>query len=210
MNADRGWRRMTQAQGPREDGEMMFQRFFKSRPAVEAGRSLYMPLIEQARSPVFYVEGKAADTVDGRFELYTLHLALIVRRLRGAGPFAAEASQALFETFLSGLDDGLREMGVGDLTVPKKMRKLGEAVYGRMRNLDAALAEGAGPEGLEDLLTRTVYSSIDGAPVAALARYVRLADAALTETDEAALFDGLLSWPAPDFKGCAALPAPGP
>jgi cytochrome b pre-mRNA-processing protein 3 len=182
---------------------MMFQRFFKPRPAVEAGRSLYMPLIEQARRPVFYVKGRAADTVDGRFELYTLHLALIVRRLRGDGPFAAEASQTLFETFLSGLDDGLREMGVGDLTVPKKMRKLGEAVYGRMRNLDTALAEDGEAGALEDLLARTVYSNIDHAPVAALARYVRLADAALAQTDQAALFGQALPWPAPDFAGDA-------
>jgi len=183
---------------------MMFQRFFKPRAATEAGRALYFPLIEQARLPIFYVDGKMPDTVDGRFELYTLHLALVVRRLKGAGGFAAEASQALFETFLTGLDDGLREMGVGDLTVPKKMRKLGEAVYGRMRNLDAALAEGAEAGVLPDLLARTVYSSVEDAPVAALTDYVRSADAALTATDVETLFAAPLPWPTPDFAKAAA------
>ncbi len=185
---------------------MMFQRlfkpqtFFKTRPAVEAGRALYMPLIEQARLPIFYTAGAVPDTVDGRFELYTLHLALLVRRLRGSGPFAAEASQALFETFLTGLDDGLREMGVGDLTVPKKMRKLGEAVYGRMKNLDAALSGDAAPSALEALIARTVYAKVEHGPAGRLAVYVLAADTALAAVDTEALFTAPLPWPVPPFE----------
>src|ERR1700761_3820889 len=107
---------------------MMFQRLFTLRPGVAAGQALYAPLIEQARKPAFYEGGRVPDTVDGRFELYTLHLTLVARRLRREGEMAAEPSQTLFDTFVSALDDALRELGVGDLSVAKKMRKMGEAI----------------------------------------------------------------------------------
>lgn len=173
----------------------MFQRLFRERPAAVAGRALYAPLIEQARRPAFYVEGRAPDTASGRFELYSLHLALVVRRLRGETGFAAEASQALFDAFLSGLDDGLRELGVGDLTVPKKMRRLGEALYGRFKGYDAALADDAAPDALEAMLGRTVYAGAENPPAAALAAYARAAGEALRATPTEALFDRPLPWP---------------
>ncbi len=184
----------------REDGEMMFQRFFQPRPAVAAGRALYTPLVEQARRPAFYLAGRAPDTTDGRFELYTLHLALVVRRLRGEGRWAAEASQALFDTFLSGLDAGLREMGVGDLTVPKKMRKMGAAIYGRFKTYDAALAPDAEAGALEAALGRTVYAGVENAPTAALAAYVRAAAAALAARAVEAILSESLPWPEPAFE----------
>jgi cytochrome b pre-mRNA-processing protein 3 len=187
----------------REDGEMMFQRLFRERPATAAGRALYAPLIDQARRPAFYLEGRVPDTASGRFELYSLHLALVVRRLRGEGGFAAEASQALFDTFLSGLDDGLRELGVGDLTVPKTMRRLAEALYGRFRGYDAALADDAAPDSLEAMLGRTVYAGVVGPPASALAAFTRAADDALQATPTEALFDRPLPWPAIVFEGPA-------
>ncbi len=182
----------------REDGEMMFQRFFPQRPAAAAGRALYRPLIDQARRPDFYLAGRVPDTTDGRFELYTLHLALVTRRLKGEGGFAGEASQALFDAFLSGLDAGLRELGVGDLTVPKKMRRLGEAIYGRFRTYDAALAAPAGPDALEQALGRTVYAGVEPPPVG-LAAYMRAADTALADISTEALFTEPLPWPTPVF-----------
>jgi cytochrome b pre-mRNA-processing protein 3 len=193
----------------REDGEMMLQRLFRERPAAAAGRGLYAPLIEQARRPAFYVEGRAPDTTTGRFELYSLHLALVTRRLRGEDGFAAEASQALFDTFLSGLDDGLRELGVGDLTVPKKMRKLGEALYGRFRGYDAALADDAAPDALAAMLGRTVYAGVEAPPSAMLADYARAARDALRSTPIDALFDRPLPWPAPVFERLPGRPREG-
>lgn len=184
---------------PQHHGEIMFQRLFKERPAAAAGKGLYTPLIEQARTPAFYLDGRVPDTTSGRFELYTLHLALVVRRLRGENAFAAEASQALFDAFLAGLDDGLRELGVGDLTVPKKMRRLGEALYGRLKGYDAALVEGADPAALEALIARTVYAGVEAPPAAALAGYVRAGAAALAATPTEALFDRPPSWPKPVF-----------
>ena len=118
---------------------MRLNRLFSPRPAVLAGRRLYTAAVAQARTPVFYARMGAADTVEGRFEVYTLHLVLLLRRLKGQGAVASEVSQALFDAYLRGLDDGLRQMGVGDLSVGKKMRKLGEAFYGRAKAYDKAL-----------------------------------------------------------------------
>ena len=188
---------------PQHHGEIMFQRLFKERPAAAAGKGLYTPLIEQARKPAFYLEGGVPDTTGGRFELYTLHLALVVRRLRGEDAFAAEASQALFDAFLAGLDDGLRELGVGDLTVPKKMRRLGEALYGRLKGYDAALAEDADPGALEAILGRTLYAGVQAPPASTLAGYARAAAAALAATPAETLFDRPLAWPEPVFPAPA-------
>jgi len=188
---------------PQDHGGKMFQRLFRERPAATAGRALYQPLIAQAREPAFYLDGRVPDTATGRFELYSLHLALVVRRLRGAGPFAAEASQVLFDTFLSGLDDGLRELGVGDLTVPKTMRRLAEALYGRLKGLDAALASDAEPGALEALLGRTVYAGQEDPPAEALARYARDASAILAGTSVDAMLEQPIPWPEPRFGASA-------
>lgn len=196
---------MTQDKG----GEMMFQRWrtgqglFAPRPAVLAGRALNAAITEQARRPVFYIAGAVPDTPTGRFELAALHLALVVRRLRDGDAFAAETSQALFDAFLSRLDDGLRELGVGDLTVPKTMRRLAEALYGRFRNLDAALAA-PGDDELVVMLRRTLYGGSADGPAEALAAYVRRADRALASTAlEALTTDGPV-WPEPAFESVAA------
>jgi len=137
---------------------MILERLFRPRPARAAGAKLYTAVVDQARAPDFYGRLGVPDTVEGRFELYSLHVMLLLDRLKRQGPPAAEVSQAFFDTYVAALDDALREMGVGDLSVGKKMRKLGEAFYGRM----AALASG---------LARNVYESDDAATGDALARY---------------------------------------
>ena len=113
---------------------------FKPRPARLAGEALYEAATHQARQPAFYARLQAPDTVEGRFELYTLHVVLLLHRLKGLDTGTAAIAQALFDAYLQALDDALREMGVGDLSVGKKMRKLGEAFYGRAKAYDAALA----------------------------------------------------------------------
>ena len=129
---------------------------------------MYDAVTRQARQPALYTDLGAPDTVEGRFELYTLHLVLLLHRLKGQGGLAGEAAQALFDTYVSSLDDAMREMGVGDLSMGKKMRKLGEAIYGRVKNYDAALAEGADPAALEALVARTVYAGVDAGHAPAL------------------------------------------
>ena len=173
----------------------MLPRLFRPRPAREAGRTLFHALSAQARLPVFYTDLGVADSVEGRFELCVLHLVLVLHRLKGQGAQAAEASQATFDAFLRNLDEGLRDMGVGDLSVGKKMRKLGEAVYGRIKGYDRALAESE-PQGvLTVLLARTVYQEGPGVDAAPLARYALASMAQLAAEPLDAVLEGRLDWP---------------
>ena len=173
---------------------MKLSRLFQPRPAVAAGRRLYASASEQARQPAFYAVMGAPDTVEGRFEVYTLHVALTLRRLKGQGPQAAETAQAVFDTYLKGLDDALREMGVGDLSVGKKMRKLGEAFYGRVKHYDEAF--GALPDRalLEAMIGRTVLAG-QAADAAALAEYAVTAMSQLDRLPLEAVLQGDTQWP---------------
>jgi cytochrome b pre-mRNA-processing protein 3 len=175
---------------------MIFQKLFPQRPAAVAGRALFASLSAQARQPALYIEAAVPDTVEGRFELYVLHLVLVLRRLKGEGAQAGETSQATFDAFLKNLDEGLRDMGVGDLSVGKKMRKLGEAVYGRIKSYDRALEPGADAGDLAAVIRRTVYQG-DAAPGAeALAAYVRNIQADFAAQPLADILKAELRWPA--------------
>ncbi len=173
----------------------MLQNLFKPRPAEAAGKALYASAARQARMPAFYLELGVPDSGEGRFELYCVHVALLVRRLKGQGEAAADTAQALFDAFVRALDDGLREMGVGDLVVGKRMRKLGEAFYGRMRAIDDALALAPQTAVLAELMERTVLLQGPKQGAAALAAYaVRAADS-LDRQPLEALLGGAAEWP---------------
>jgi cytochrome b pre-mRNA-processing protein 3 len=170
---------------------MILDRLFRPRPAQTAGRTLYASAVEQARKPGLYSEFGAPDTVEGRFEIYTLHVYLILDRLRRQGAEAQDVSQVLFDTYVRSLDDALREMGVGDLSVGKKMRRLGEAFYGRVKAYDEALDGG---EGLEPVLTRTVYADADARGAPRLAAYALAQRAALAAQPLEQVIAGEVAW----------------
>jgi len=170
---------------------------FRQRQPHAAGERLYAALVAQARRPAFYTAYGVADTVTGRFELYCLHVILLLRRLKGQGPQAEETAQALFDIFISGLDHALREIGVGDLSVARRMRELGQAFYGRAKAYDANL-DGEGEDTLEALIGRTVFEgAADEGRSEILAGYARGADAALAAQPLAALLAGDVAWPEP-------------
>lgn len=174
----------------------MLQRLFAGRQAHDAGRRLYLEAVSQARRPGFYREHGVADTADGRFELYSMHVILLLHRLKGQGQTASEAAQGLFDAYVKSLDDALREAGVGDLSVGKKMRGLGAAFLGRIKAYDAALARLPDRADLADVVARTVYGP--GAPPdAGLADYVVAAVARLSAESTAALLRGEVLWPEP-------------
>lgn len=150
----------------------MFEKLFKPRPATLAGRALFLTVSAQARRPAFYLAGGVPDTPQGRFELYCMHLVLLMHRLKGQGPMASETSQALFDAFLANMDEGLRDLGVGDLSVGKKMRKLGEAIYGRLKGYDSAMAALPDRSALQGLIGRTIFGDEAAAHPAHLAAYV--------------------------------------
>ena len=92
---------------------------------------LYGAIVAQSRDPRFYEAYGVPDTVLGRFDLLLLHLALVLRRLRAGDASARTLAQGLFDAFCRDMDHNLREMGVGDQGVPRQMRRVGEASYGR-------------------------------------------------------------------------------
>ena len=158
-----------------------------------AGEGLYALAVQQARRPAFYTQLGVPDTPNGRFELYSLHVLLLLRRLKDAGEAGADTAQVLFDTFISSLDDALREQGVGDLSVAKKMRKLGEAFYGRVRSYDEALAVLPDTEALQTLIARTVCA--DGCHAAAVTRYAADGAALLAARSDEDVLNGSIAWP---------------
>ena len=169
---------------------MFLDRFFRPKPATLAGRALYDAAAAQARRPVFYTELGAPDTLEGRFELYTLHVVLLLSRLQNAGPAAAEVRQAVFDAYVRGLDDALREIGVADTSVGKKMKKLAGAFYGRLRAYETAFAALPEQGELKALIGRTLFDQAEDSRVDALASYVLAARAALADQSAESLIGG--------------------
>lgn len=172
----------------------MLQRLFRPNPAKPAGEALYAAAAGQARRPDFYAGGGVADTREGRFELYTLHVILLVERLKGETGLAAEARQILFDRYVQGLDDAFRELGVGDTAVAKRVKALGKAFYGRLKAFEDAVAQpDAGA--LTDLLTRTVLEGRADRAVD-LTAYVLAARDGLSRQPVPALLAGDVIWEA--------------
>lgn len=169
-------------------------KLFKSRPAEKAGRALYVAVVEQARQPSLYADFGAPDTMEGRFELYSMHVFLLLDRLKRQGEQAAETAQALFDTYVQALDDALRELGVGDMGVGRKMRKLGEAFFGRVKSYEEAFAALPDRAPLEALIARTVFADVEAPPVAGMADYVLAQRAALAANSLEALLEGKVEW----------------
>lgn len=151
--------------------------------------ALYEAAVAAARDPAFYERLGVPDTLDGRFDMVGLHTFLVIRRLtRDSGPGPALA-QALFDTMFRDMDANLREIGVGDLSVKKKMKQMWEAFHGRAAAYEAALAD-ADPAALPAALARNVWRGGPAPAAKSLARIVRTQAAALDAQEMAALTSG--------------------
>ena len=175
-----------------------FNHFRKPRLAPAGTiEAIYGMIVTQAREPIFYRELGVPDTVNGRFDLLLLHLWLLLRRLRTVQG-GVELSQALFDRFCEDMDDNLREMGVGDQTVPKRMRAFGEAFYGRSQAYDRAIEEGG--ETLAQAICKNILNGAEPDRARRLAAYAQAAVADLDRTGEAALLRGSFRFPQPPPK----------
>jgi len=180
-----------------------FKRFGKPRSPLRGTiEAIHGMIVTQAREPSFYRDLGVGDTVNGRFDLLVLHLWLVLRRFRYLNG-AAEVSQALFDRFCADMDANLREMGVGDLTVPKRMQAFGEAFYGRAAAYDAALV------GDDADLTRAICKNVlngQGMENAhRLATYARDVITCLDALDDPALLAAGWRFPAPNEVAPRAL-----
>lgn len=158
----------------------MIAGWFRKDQTQSQAETLFEGLNEQARRPEFYERLGAPDTVEGRFEVLALHIFLILRRLKHDAPASDRLSAAIQEVFFRRLDHALRELGVGDLSIGRKIRGLAEAFYGRATAYEKALNDGG--DAIAVALARNVFESNDAARAAPLADYVTKADRLFTET----------------------------
>ena len=173
-----------------------FNHFRKPRIAPRGTiEAIYGMIVTQAREPMFYRDLGVPDTVNGRFDLLLLHLWLVLRRLKSVEA-GTGLSQALFDHFCEDMDDNLRELGVGDLAVPKRMRAFGEAFYGRAAAYDMALTEGR--EAFAQALCRNILNGGNIEKARRLVAYADAAMAALSGLDRATLLDGVWKLPLPE------------
>ena len=144
---------------------------FRKKTATEPVFAVYSAIVAQSRQPRFYAEWGVPDTVTGRFDMISLHLALLFRRLRAEGAPARNFSQAVFDLFFKDMDRSLREMGAGDLAVPKKIKKMGNLFFGLLASLDDALGSND-PVAVEAVLIRNIYDENPNPFARALADYL--------------------------------------
>ncbi len=149
----------------------MFGRLFRRDHEGQAiAATLYGAIVAQARNPALYTDFGVADTVTGRFEMVVLHLILALDRIAAEGPSEKGLGQALFDLYCADMDRSLRELGFGDLGVPRRMKKMAQAFYGRAaayRQAVAAADRGA----LAAAIARNIFPD-GGNQAPALAEYV--------------------------------------
>lgn len=167
----------------------MILSLFRKNSATEPVYAVYNSIVAQSRQPVFYAQWAVPDTVTGRFDMISLHMAMLFRRLRHEGDGAKAFSQAVFDLFFKDMDRSLREMGVTDIGVPKKIQKMGSLFFGLLAALNQALDQ-SDEVALADVLVRNVYEGNEGEHVAALAAYLRALDARLAAQPADAITNG--------------------
>jgi cytochrome b pre-mRNA-processing protein 3 len=171
---------------------------FRRSPKQDSIHALYGAIVAQARSPIFYRGYAVPDTVTGRLEMILIHVFLFFRRARAGTDIMQRLGQGVFDRFCDDMDGNLREMGIGDLAVPKHMQRIGEAFYGRAAAYDAALDAGD-DAALSQALTRNVFGNGPQPERARrLASYLKAVDVQLAHEDEINLTQGRISFPDPE------------
>ncbi|MHA1600792.1 MAG: ubiquinol-cytochrome C chaperone family protein [Alphaproteobacteria bacterium] len=178
-------------------------RIFGGDPLAAPAQDVYEGIVCQARQPAFYEACGVPDSIDGRFELVALHAFLVLRRLKRGGGRGADLAQALVDTLIQDLDRSLREMGVGDIGISRRIKTMARGFYGRIAAYEAGL------DGSEDMLRaalmRNLYGTINEAPVsavAAMAVYMRQAAARLDGQEMADMIAGTVAFgPPPEPDG---------
>mgnify|MGYP004522647863 CR=1 FL=1 len=171
----------------------MILSLFRKNTATAPVYAVYNAIVAQSRQPHFYAEWQVPDTVTGRFDMISLHLALLFRRLRAESGAQKEFSQAVFDLFFKDMDRSLREMGVGDLGVPKRIQKMGNIFFGLLAAMNEAM-DRSDALGLEAVLSRNIFDGETGPHVVALAKYLFSEDRALAGQNAQAITGGQLSF----------------
>ena len=176
--------------GSAEFANAMVKLFQRSTPRQRHEETLYLALVAQARAPAFYTTGGVPDTMLGRFEMICLHAFLVFRRLKAAGPAGRRLSQAVHDQMFADMDRSLRELGIGDMGIGKRVKALARNLYGRIAAYDDGLV--AGDATLAAALRRNLFATAeaDDDQIAAMIDYMHAQDAALAAHDDTRLLAG--------------------
>ena len=160
----------------------------------DSAYTAYAALVDQARQPAFYMNMGVPDTIDGRFDMIVMHVILVFRRFSGGDAAARAFGQHVFDIFIKDMDRSLREMGIGDVSIPKKMKKIGQSYFGRSKAYQAAL-DADDRASLADAVNRNIFTDEPNREAAeALADYVKQLDELLAGQPTADLMAGKFRW----------------
>lgn len=155
---------------------------------------LYGSIVTAARRPAFYESYGVPDTKEGRFAMVVVHMVLVLERLRAEGRAGETMARALGEAFVVDMDDNMREIGIGDLSVPRQVKQAAGALYQCRREFAAAMTH-EGEERLSEALQGTLLP--EGPSSLPVAAYMRRAAGVLAAQPAAALLAGRVDFPAP-------------
>ncbi|NVK33045.1 MAG: ubiquinol-cytochrome C chaperone [Rhodobacteraceae bacterium] len=172
------------------------------RKSRDAEHRVYSQIVAQARQPVFYQGYFVPDTIDARFDMIVVHTVLLFRRFKGAERSAGTFAQNVFDLFFADMDANLREIGIADVRVPKKIGKMAEAFYGRA-DAYIPLIDANDEKALAQALERNIWPEDETAETStatqseplALARYMIGAAAALEAQDTRTICEGSVNFP---------------
>ena len=172
-------------------------KFFRANPVREAAELAYRRVVEHSRRPGFFLDGGVPDTIDGRFELICLHAFLYLHRLKDEQPQAQRLGQRFHDLMFADFDRSLREMGLGDLSVGREIKRMARAFYGRIAAYEEGLA--AGDSVLRPALVRNLYGTAPPSEtqLAAIAAYLRQEAARLARQKTTELLAGNVVFGAP-------------
>ena len=135
----------------------MFKALFGRNVNSDLAHALYGVVVARARDPKFYVSYQVPDTFDGRFEMLVMHLFLLHNRLKEEEHKYRQVSQLIFDAFIDDMDASLREAGVGDQSVPKRISKMTKVFYGRTGAYESALQDEEVASALSRVIRRNLF-----------------------------------------------------
>ncbi|HXR85401.1 MAG TPA: ubiquinol-cytochrome C chaperone family protein [Stellaceae bacterium] len=146
---------------------------FRRNPYRHQAYAAYTSIVEQARTPDFFLRFEVPDTLDGRFEMIALHMFLVLNRLKAEHAATDEFAQALFDAMFADLDRGLREMGATDMGVGKRVKEMATGFYGRVAAYEKGLT--GDDATLTEALKRNLYGTVQptAQSLSAMVRYMR-------------------------------------
>lgn len=187
---------------------MILSRLFNRTSMLEGpARELYEKIIHQSRQPGFYLTLGVQDTVEGRFDMISIHAFLVMHRLKDEGEDAKEFSQKLYDLMFADMEINLREMGIGDMGMGKRVKKLVKGFYGRLSAYEKGLATTDDKEEtLKQALRRNLYREVDQIITEEaldwMAHYLRRENKNMADTPLAKVMTGEIAFgPAPEVKG---------